>query len=238
MSKFKVGDRVKILSDDRSVITQGVKSAIGEIGVVNSTSGCRLYYVKDLPQECYVEGSFTWCYCENQLELVKEEEMEYQEITIDNIKDVLKHNGYHLAFGGICEGENVSKYKNDNRLVSFINNYGDGNSFIIQIGGSWSFKNYDINEFIEMAIKKLELKPLPIFDFVQYLLDNGFTKKGDLIYNDADYKNSTVWFNTISNKVNSDVEIELTQANADKLIEASKVLNSLELNKGITYYLE
>jgi len=69
-SKFKVGDRVKILSDDRSVITQGVKSAIGEIGVVDEVTEDIIYEVKDLPQECYVEGSFTWYYCENQLELV------------------------------------------------------------------------------------------------------------------------------------------------------------------------
>ena len=78
-----------------------------------------------------------------------------QEITNDNIMEVLKHNNYQLQ-----QDNSVIVYKNDNRTVSFGNTKGD-EYYNINIGGCFMFRTYDAAEFIEMAIKKLDLKPLP-----------------------------------------------------------------------------
>ena len=79
MSKFKVGDRVRILSDAIVSTTHktvaeyfNIKSAVGLIATIGKLSATvsNRFLIYDLPLECYGSGDLCWSYRENQLELV------------------------------------------------------------------------------------------------------------------------------------------------------------------------
>ena len=84
MNKFKVGDRVRILSDARVyaeartvVDCYKVKSAVGLIATIGkpSVTESNRFLIYDLPLECYGQGDLFWSYREDQLELVTDPEL-------------------------------------------------------------------------------------------------------------------------------------------------------------------
>jgi len=119
---FKVGDRVRILSDAIDTVNKvtvvkshNVKSAIGCIGIIvegrTNTSKLR---VAELPNECYSDYFCSWYYRDDQLELIEEE---HEPITPENIEEVLKYNG--VQNWQVCKY--VNGVENDILLILFDN---------------------------------------------------------------------------------------------------------------------
>ena len=108
MSKFKIGDKVRILSDAKKLFRNGrtvvdvykVKSAVGCIGnICNDMHSC--YFVKDLPDARYdnaPRGTGRWAYDEDQLELVADPELP----TVESItvKVEIDGEGVNRIIGG------------------------------------------------------------------------------------------------------------------------------------------
>lgn len=117
--KFKVGDRVRILSDavyyagdalGGTVVTGKIKSAIGKIGFIESISPKNRIAVHGLPDEC----GCSWFYESSFLELIEEK---YEPITPENIEEVLKYNG--VQNWQVCKY--VNGVENDILLILFDN---------------------------------------------------------------------------------------------------------------------
>ena len=104
MSKFKVGDKVRILSDAivhneacTVVDYYKVKSAVGLIATIgkHSETLSNRFLLYGLPLECYVRGdSCWWCYREDQLELVEDCSTDKQTAP----QDMVNHPAHYTAF--------------------------------------------------------------------------------------------------------------------------------------------
>lgn len=82
---------------------------------------------------------------------------EFLLITMDNITKVLKFNGYRVVHGG---SPYTLDFKNNNRHVKF-GRIQRNDILEFSIGASFLLKTYNKDEFLEIAVKKLDLKPLP-----------------------------------------------------------------------------
>ena len=138
-------------------------------------------------------------------------------ITKDNILAVLDFNGIPTELYKLFKHE-ILVYS-ENRLF----------------GNSFEFINPNWLQHVELYFGKL--KPLPKFDFKQYLLDNGFTshidgdpqKTNDLYfkYNDVDL--CAVFYDaTTAQFYYNGKEIEPIKENADILIEMAKLAEGLK----------
>ncbi len=120
-----------------------------------------------------------------------------QPITPENIQEVLEYNGIDKKRYGI--EVNVE--------------YGE---LIL------SFKNERWLEHLQVELGKL--KPLPAFNFAQYLLDNGFQQCSDGVL-----ELYPLWFNPkLSNLCDDARQIKPTKRNAELIVSMSKLSEQLE----------
>lgn len=139
MSKFKVGDRVRILSDarysfKRTVIEEDeIKSAVGLVATISNIvvwNGDIIYDIYDLPSKCYIHNLPFWGYKEDQLELV-DDNTARQDFIAQNIK------AFDAAY---LEGENgriLPKSSNDNPQ-DMVNHPAHYTSFPMELK-DWNF---------------------------------------------------------------------------------------------------
>lgn len=139
---------------------------------------------------------------------------EFEPITKDNIKEVLKYNKDKF---NVFVNYEIKKDSFAIDFTPFVNKISQFN-YIIQTN------NFD--EFLAFIQKRVKLEPLPKFDFEQYLLDNGFEKHN---YGSSLIKhNLLVWVLTNHFQLNSRLEYLKTKENADILIAAAKLLEGLK----------
>jgi len=171
---FKIGDKVRILSDalcnNRETVLEhyNVKSAIGDIGKITKIYRDGDLQVDGLSSEC---GSI-WRYKPEQLELVNEADQpqeEFEEITPENIIETLEFNQFHNNEDGkyktyFTSNEECNVYIRDNATIG-VNNDSEKFTYSAHItemgdlGGHISVS--DFHEFIVFVQKRIELNPLP-----------------------------------------------------------------------------
>lgn len=148
------------------------------------------------------------------------DEMEHQLITRNNIIDTLIYNNftkyYEDADGDLYYSKlNYQFIFHPNKLTCEFRNKG----YILV------FKSPNLDEVIEFMNKYCPLKPIPInkFDFVKYLLDNGFREnpnyKNNFIKGWVDIQITDGKFHT-ANKILRNYG--LTEENAKTLVEMAK----------------
>lgn len=137
-----------------------------------------------------------------------QEEQEYQPITKDNIAEVLEYNGIDKKL-----------YMIDKCYITclkFVN--------IENYGNCISFRNPKWLQLVEVYFGKLKPLPLPKFDFVQYLLDNGFKEDSGNLYN----QNRAIKIIAEANKFYiEDCEIQPTETNAKIVVQMAKLAEEL-----------
>jgi len=156
------------------------------------------------------------------------------EITPDNFVELLKYNGYKCIYSTMDDRE---VYKCDNRFIT-LPNYIKNNplecNYVAKIGGSFALTTDFWQDVIDIIIPRLELQPLPKFDFQKYLIEKGWERSfaddpqetdDMVIWNDF----TSVLFEALHNKYYYDgEEIAPTQATADTLIKIAALTQQLK----------
>ena len=153
------------------------------------------------------------------------------QITKDNIVEVLKFNGFSFI-----ERDIGHKFRNLNNHLTILINF-DGQNFLLYVvnaDDTGSIATNDFDEFLAFVQKRIELKPLPEFNFRQYLLDNGFQgsswiSKGaiNLYPNINNCSASNCKVNVCRYGSNS-LYVDQTKENADTLIKMAKLAEELK----------
>ena len=144
---------------------------------------------------------------------------EFEPITKDNIKEVLNYNrGKFNVFVNY-------EIKKDSFAIDFtvVLNGIDKFNYIIQTD--------DFNEFLTFIQKRVDLKPLPKFDFEGHLVSRGFKKIEDkLIKGAISFKlgHNEGYLNLEGTNLDSAICFKYTVENADILLQAASTLDILE----------
>lgn len=170
MNKYKIGDKVRILSDAKlgtSTVTKELHccSAIGAIGTIDSVhkEGVR---VKDLYRGCYDNFATSWLYTYDQVELIENHE-DTQPITKDNIVDVLEYNGFESVYNPswmLKDYMSISIEPDKRRFTAEdITNSLTQQNYVgaEKESGSEKIKTTDFNEFLAFVKKRISIKPIP-----------------------------------------------------------------------------
>ena len=224
---FKIGTRVKHEKYGEGVVV-AISFYQGMIKVVfdNGETGYYYYtvakYLDLLSELTIIEQPIS------KMETTEEKMQEFDPITKENINEVLEYNGWKY------DGENYNHYQStkDGFVVDYTILLADFKfKFNYYLRSEYgNIQTDDFNEFLIFVQKRVDLKPLPKFefDFKQYLLDNGSATKDEYLW--VTIKNDiTVWIfnNHFALSVNSTTYAK-TKENADILIAATKVLEGLK----------
>ena len=163
------------------------------------------------------------------IEKAKEETtmQEFDPITKENINEVLEYNGWKY------DGENYNHYQStkDGFVVDYTILLADFKfKFNYYLRSEYgNIQTDDFNEFLIFVQKRVDLKPLPKFefDFEQYLLDNGF-KSQDSLINYLYNKTKQIYIYTTHFESSDRIKYAKTKENADMLIAATKLLEGLK----------
>jgi hypothetical protein len=184
----------------------------------------------DLMKECYYSKTFF-----KKINM-EPQDQQFEEITKDNIKEVLEYNNwlnYNNSFGGYTN-ETVTKEIFEGKFKPYIDMDLSIDVYKVYFNNSKNISTNDFDLFVLFIKKHVPLNGLPTkpkFDARQYLLDNGFELDLDYeeLFGYAYARRLGVWL-----ELNNEIfkiaggQFQLTKENIDIVIEASKTLEKLK----------
>lgn len=160
----------------------------------------------------------------------RHEEIEYQPITKDNIVEVLEHNGFQY----IVVNKYSIKYKKEDHTfyVALKEHEHLGYGYLQNEEDYYNCPQIihpNLSKVLDFMSEFCPLELLPKFDFVQYLLDNGFKVWGidDYIEWSADLNGIRAWSEANAIFTNGGLRIKPTKDNADILIKMAELAKEL-----------
>lgn len=161
-----------------------------------------------------------------------EPEVMYEPVTPETFVKMLEYNNYkyHMTTDA---GRVIYKYDNrDVTLPSPDKSSVWADTYSVSIGGCFKLNTDFWEDVINIIIPKLGLKPVPVFDFKQYLVDNGFNTES--IHEGFDWfiagkrRIIKVWGANGGYYTNQRIAIKPTKENADILIRMNNLAKEIE----------